>query len=67
MNKPSDIDWKCVKRDGCYVIVGRLGALEICEMIEAVRWNRAVDRCLIFRRAVGNISRTIQNVISAGL
>lgn len=61
------IHWKCVKRDGCYVIVGRLGALEICEIIDSVRWNRAVDRCLIFRRAVGHISRTIQNVISAGL
>lgn len=63
----SEITWKCVKRDGFYVIVGRLGALEICQMIERKTWNRAVDRCLIFRRAVGHIARTIENVISAGL
>lgn len=61
------IIWECVKRDGLYVIIARLGALEICEMIDVTRWNRAVDRCLIFRRAVSNMSRTIQNVISAGL
>lgn len=67
MSRAPAINWKCVKREGCYVIVGRLGALEICEMIEAARWCRAVDRCLIFRRAVGNITRTIENVISAGL
>jgi len=67
MSRAPAIQWKCTKAGDSYVIVGRLGALEICEMIDTVRWNRAVDRCLIFRRAVGNISRTIQNVISAGL
>lgn len=61
------IHWKCVKRDGFYVIVGRRGALEICQMIDQKTWIRAVDRCLIFRRAVGHITRTIENVISAGL
>jgi len=67
MSRAPAIQWKCTKAGDSYVIVGRLGALEICEMINAARWNRAVDRCLIFRRAVGHISRTIHNVISAGL
>lgn len=63
----SKTEWKCVKRAGNYVIIGRLGALEICEMVDAKRWCLAIDRCLILRRAVGNISRTIENVVSAGL
>lgn len=54
-----NMQWRCLRMDGSYLVVCKLGVLELATMIERERWNRAIDRCLILRRAVGNMTRSM--------
>jgi len=61
------ITWACIQRDGFYVLSCRRGDLELFEIIDRQRWVRAIDRVMIFKRAIETMSRTMHNVISAGI
>lgn len=61
------IAWSCRQRPGFYLLTCTLGDLELFEIIERQHWARAIDRVLIFKRAITNMQRTMHNVISAGI
>lgn len=61
------IRWRCKKQENFYLITCRRGDLELFELIERQRWARAVDRVMIFKRAIESMKRTMHSVISAGI
>lgn len=68
MNKKSQvIAWECTQRENYYVLSCKRGDLELFEIIERQRWARAIDRVMLFKRAIETMSRTMHNVISAGI
>lgn len=66
MNKQR-ITWHCTAHDGLYVIVCQRGDLELFEIIQRDRWARAIDRVMIFKRAIESLKRTMHNVIEFGI
>lgn len=66
-NKQTVIAWSCQQRHGFYLLTCRRGDLELFEIIERQHWVRAIDRVLIFNRAIGTMQRAMHNVISAGI
>ena len=63
----SKIVWSCTKRENYYLLSCQRGDLELFEIIERQRWARAIDRAMIFKRAIGTMQRAMHNVISAGI
>lgn len=66
-HKAPVIKWACTPRDNYYLLTCRRGDLELFEIIERQRWARAIDRVLLFKRAITSINRTLHNVICAGI
>lgn len=65
--KAQEITWTCTPRDNFYLLTCQRGDLELFEIIERQRWARAIDRMLIFKRAIGTMQRAMHNVISANI
>ena len=65
--KPRVITWSCTPQENYYLLAGRLGDLELFEIIERQKWVRAIDRVLLFKRAIGSMSAALHSVISAGI
>lgn len=65
MSRPALI-WSCQQRPGFYLISCRLGDLELFEIIQRQQWL-AIDRALIFKRAIGSMQRAMHNIICAGI
>lgn len=65
--KPQVIAWTCTKRKNYYLLSCQRGDLELFEIIERQRWARAIDRAMIFKRAIGTMQRAMHNVISANI
>lgn len=65
MTKP--ITWTCTPQENYYLLSCKRGELELFEIIERQRWARAIDRIMLFKRAIESLSRTVQQVISSGL
>jgi hypothetical protein len=61
------IAWSCQQRPGFYLLSCRLGDLELFEIIERQHWVRAIDRVLIFKRAISTMQRAMHNIICAGI
>ncbi len=61
------IAWSCTPRDNFYLLTCRRGELELFEIIERQRWARAIDRVMLFKRAIGTMQRAMHNVISANI
>jgi len=59
------IAWACKPGENFYLISCSLGEVELFEIIQRDKWARAIDRVLIFKRAIESLSRTVQNIISA--
>ena len=59
------ITWSCTPRENFYLLSCKHGELELFEIIERQRWARAIDRVMIFKRAIESMSRAVHNVISA--
>ena len=63
--KAEVIAWTCKPGENFYLLCCQRGELEIFEIIQRDKWVRAIDRVLIFRRAIDSMSRTLHHVISA--
>lgn len=63
----SKIVWSCTKRENFYLLTCQRGDLELFEIIERRRWACAIDRVMLFKRAIETMTRTMRNVISAGI
>lgn len=61
------IQWSCAAHEKFYLLTCQRGDLELFEIIDRLRWARAVDRILILKRAIDSMSRTMHSVISAGI
>ena len=61
------ITWQSTPRENYYLLTCKRGDLELFEIIERQRWARAIDRVMLFKRAIETMSRTMHNVISAGI
>ena len=61
------IAWSCTPQENYYLLAGRIGELELFEIIERQKWVRAIDRVLLFKRAIGSMSTALHSVISAGI
>lgn len=61
------ITWSCQQQPGFYLLTCKRGDLELFEIIERQRWARAIDRVMIFKRAIGTMQRAMHNVISANI
>lgn len=61
------IAWTCTQRENFYLLTCRRGDIELFEIIERQRWARAIDRVMLFKRAIETMSRAMHNVISAGI
>lgn len=59
-----NLKWQVSHTKGSYLIVCTLGDIQIVESIDRMHWNRAIDRCLVFRRAVGKLARAMHAVSS---
>lgn len=65
--KPDVIAWACTPQQNFYLLTCRRGDLELFEIIERLRWARAIDRVMLFKRAIGTMQRAMNNVISANI
>lgn len=61
------IAWSCTPQQNYYLLSCRLGDLELFEIIERQHWVRAIDRVLIFKRAISTMQRAMHNIICAGI
>ena len=61
------ITWQSTPHENYYLLSCQRGDLELFEIIERQRWARAIDRVMLFKRAIETMSRTMHNVISAGI
>ncbi len=64
MSRPV-IAWSCTRQENYYLISCKRGDLELFEIVERQRWARAIDRAMIFKRAISTMQRTMHSVISA--
>lgn len=64
MNTP-DLEWRCITEGDYYVILCCNGGFETGAYIERKTWNRAIDRCLLLRRAVHRAKQNLQEVLAA--
>ena len=58
------ITWSCTQGENFYLLKCQLGEIELFEIIERQRWARAIDRVMIFKRAIEAMSRMMHAVIS---
>ncbi len=65
--KQEVIAWSCTPQENYYLLSGRRGDLELFEIIERQNWVRAIDRVMLFKRAIGSMQRAMHNVISGNL
>lgn len=61
------IAWSCTQGENFYLLKCQRGEIELFEIIERQRWARAIDRIMLFKRAIESMSRAVHNVISAGI
>jgi hypothetical protein len=59
------ITWACTQGENFYLLKCQRGEIELFEIIERQRWARAIDRVMIFKRAIEAMSRMMHAVISA--
>jgi hypothetical protein len=57
------IEWRCIRQPLYYLIVCRVGVIELCDTLEADLWHRTIDRCLMLRRVVRRLQSNMVNVI----
>ena len=57
------MNWHCIRQPLYYLVVCRVGVIELCETIEVDLWARTIDRCLMLRRVVTRLQHNIANVI----
>jgi hypothetical protein len=61
------VTWSCTQGENFYLLKCQRGEIELFEIIERQRWARAIDRVMIFKRAIEAMSRMMHAVISAGI
>lgn len=59
------LEWWCIPADDHYLIMCSNGGFEVGQVIERKTWNRAIDRCLLLRRAVQRNKDNMQEVMAA--
>lgn len=59
------LEWRCIQQPHFYLIVCRAGVLELGETIERQLWIHTIDRCLMLKRAIANLTRNMEAVIEA--
>ena len=61
----SYLEWRCITEGDFYVVLCCNGGYEVGAYIERRTWNRAIDRCLLLRRAVHLAKQNLQEVLAA--
>lgn len=59
------LEWRCISEGDYYVVLCCNGGYEVGAYIERRTWNRAIDRCLLLRRAVQRAKQNLQEVLAA--
>ncbi len=61
----SQLEWWCIPSPDHYLIMCSNGGFEVGQVIDKVLWSRAIDRCLLLRRAVQRNKDNMQEVMAA--
>ena len=61
----SYLEWRCITEGDYYVVLCCNGGWEVGAMIERKTWNRAIDRCLLLRRAVYRAKKNLDEVMAS--
>lgn len=59
------LEWRCIVEGDNYVVLCCDGGFEVGAFIERKTLNRAIDRCLLLRRAVHRAKKNLEDVIAA--
>lgn len=60
-----NLEWRCITEGDYYIVLCCDGGYEVGAYIERHTWNRAIDRCLLLRRAVQRAKQNMQEVLAA--
>lgn len=59
------LEFWCITERDHYIVICSNGGFEVGAVIERRTWNRAIDRCLLLRRAVQRNKDNMQEVMAA--